>query len=204
MAYCQDHGVSFSMHKRAAPGDSYVVLSTTKLGGDKFSYEVFFWQGKESTQVILPPIHGPLDQMTSVNLIVSAGLQRRATLACSLLFTASTTGLVQDQRIMPEHMLALQDETGASAILAEQLDASMGGRPQEHRELQGQESPAFQAVRLTAWPSSEAFGHLLIMRIWTLPCHAKSPLVAHRAPFIDDTDPHQCHATPSKSAAQRK
>lgn len=72
----------------------------------------------------------------------------------------------------PEHMLALQDETGASAILAEQLDASMGGRPQEHREPQGQESPAFQAVRLTAWPSSEALGHLHIALILDIavPC----------------------------------
>ena len=152
------------------------MLNTTELGGDKLSHEIFFWQGKESTQVIFLPIHGPLDQMTSANLLVSAGLQKRATLACSLLFTASTTDLPQDQRIMPEHMLALQDETGASAILAEQLDASMGGRPQEHRELQGQESPAFQAVRLSVWPLSEALGHLLIMLIWTLPCHAKSPL----------------------------
>ena len=41
---------------------------------------------------------------------------------------------------------AMQDETGASAILAEQLDASMGGRPQEHREVQGDESSAFQSV----------------------------------------------------------
>ncbi len=41
---------------------------------------------------------------------------------------------------------AMQDETGASAILAEQLDASMGGRPQEHREVQGEESSAFQSV----------------------------------------------------------
>ncbi len=40
----------------------------------------------------------------------------------------------------------MQDETGASAILAEQLDASMGGRPQEHREVQGEESSAFQSV----------------------------------------------------------
>ena len=41
---------------------------------------------------------------------------------------------------------AVQDETGASAILAEQLDASMGGRPQERREVQGEESSAFQSV----------------------------------------------------------
>ena len=40
----------------------------------------------------------------------------------------------------------VQDETGASAILAEQLDTSMGGRPQEHREVQGEESAAFQSV----------------------------------------------------------
>ena len=40
----------------------------------------------------------------------------------------------------------MQDETGASAILAEQLDASMGGRPQEHREVQGEESSTFQSV----------------------------------------------------------
>ncbi|CAL5229458.1 g12784 [Coccomyxa viridis] len=69
-------------------GDSYVILNTTKLGGDKLSHEIFYWQGKESTQ----------------------------------------------------------DETGASAILAEQLDASMGGRPQEHREVQGEESSAFQSL----------------------------------------------------------
>lgn len=39
-----------------------------------------------------------------------------------------------------------QDETGASAILAEQLDASLGGKPKESRELQGSESPEFQQV----------------------------------------------------------
>ena len=37
------------------------MLSTTKLGGDKLSHEIFFWQGKESTQVIILPIRGPLE-----------------------------------------------------------------------------------------------------------------------------------------------
>lgn len=39
-----------------------------------------------------------------------------------------------------------QDETGASAILAEQLDAAMGGKPKEFREVQGSESPEFLQV----------------------------------------------------------
>lgn len=41
----------------------------------------------------------------------------------------------------------LQDETGASAIMAEQLDAAMGGAPKEFREVQGSESPEFLQVR---------------------------------------------------------
>lgn len=40
----------------------------------------------------------------------------------------------------------LQDETGASAILAEQLDTSMGGAPKQFREVQGSESPEFLQV----------------------------------------------------------
>ena len=148
------------------------MLSTTKLGGNKLSHEVFFWQGKESTQVIILPIHGPQDHLTSVTFLVRVGLRKGSLLACSLLYTKCVIELAQDKRMIPEHMLALQDETGASAILAEQLDASMGGRPQEHRELQGQESPAFQAVRLTAWPSSEALGHSYIMYVSdiAMPC----------------------------------
>ncbi|CAL8465101.1 g4636 [Coccomyxa elongata] len=39
-----------------------------------------------------------------------------------------------------------QDETGASAILAEQLDAAMGGAPKEFREVQGSESPEFLQI----------------------------------------------------------
>ena len=30
-----------------------MVLNTTKLGGDKLSHEIFYWQGKESTQASL-------------------------------------------------------------------------------------------------------------------------------------------------------
>ncbi|EIE20445.1 actin depolymerizing protein [Coccomyxa subellipsoidea C-169] len=39
-----------------------------------------------------------------------------------------------------------QDDTGASAILAEQLDAAMGGKPKEFREVQGSESPEFLQI----------------------------------------------------------
>ncbi|CAK0787263.1 hypothetical protein CVIRNUC_010481 [Coccomyxa viridis] len=88
-------------------GDSYVVLNTRQLGGTHLSHEIFFWQGKESTQ----------------------------------------------------------DETGASAILAEQLDASMGGTPQEHRELQGQESQDFQqlfkgGIRYLSGGAASGFHHV--------------------------------------------
>lgn len=59
----------------------------------------------------------------------------------------------------------MQDETGASAILAEQLDASMGGTPQEHRELQGQESQDFQqlfkgGIRYLSGGAASGFHHV--------------------------------------------
>ena len=54
---------------------------------------------------------------------------------------------------------------GASAILAEQLDASMGGTPQEHRELQGQESQDFQqlfkdGIRYLSGGAASGFHHV--------------------------------------------
>ena len=59
----------------------------------------------------------------------------------------------------------VQDETGASAILAEQLNASMGGTPQEHRELQGQESQDFQqlfkgGIRYLSGGAASGFHHV--------------------------------------------
>ena len=59
----------------------------------------------------------------------------------------------------------VQDETGASAILAEQLDASMGGTPQEHRELQGRESQGFQqlfkgGIRYLSGGAASGFHHV--------------------------------------------
>jgi hypothetical protein len=49
-------------------------------------------------------------------------------------------------------ILMRQDETGASAILAEQLDSSMGGKRREYREVQGSESPEFLQVLIPPLP----------------------------------------------------
>ena len=39
-----------------------MILNTTKLGGDKLSHEIFYWQGKESTQASLLLSHVPSQQ----------------------------------------------------------------------------------------------------------------------------------------------
>ena len=49
-AYCQITNAELLTLEHDATGDSYVVLNTRKLGGDKIDHEIFFWQGKESTQ----------------------------------------------------------------------------------------------------------------------------------------------------------
>jgi hypothetical protein len=35
------------------PGDSYVILHTQKAAGGQLSHDIHFWQGKESSQVLI-------------------------------------------------------------------------------------------------------------------------------------------------------
>lgn len=131
-------------------GDSYLVLQTEKNDAAK-TYELHFWLGSKSSQVSLQlTVCNPLKGIAQLEVTTPSQIY-------SDLFETSPLCLLPEVKRNPEQPREqerewpAQDESGAAAIFATELDIKLGGKAKQYRQVQDGESPEF----LRASPSAQ-------------------------------------------------